>query len=320
MNWVAARVAILPCPPLGDNTLYLRLAWRFHQAGAQVTLYSSTLYPARQHIPHLQLEPAPDLNFDKFSQSYDLVISDLFWLLQAQHRGGEVPQAANIAFTSAKKLPRHFSLGKREVIVNGQSLGFAHQAMRKANGSGEHMVYWIDHYAAHVFNLDCKVETPQLINFAPRDADAARRIALFPTTPSEAKNYHLAGFRRLADRLHRQGWLVEFVCTPGERGALQDRLPGYAVLAFADIAELMCYLAGCAVVISNDSGGGHLGSLLGLRTFTVTRRDPLFNWRPGFNAHNQVISPLFTFKWFGRVVWRPFVPVSRIATRLGAAP
>lgn len=44
-------VAILPLPALGDLTIYLRLGWLFHRAGAKVAFYSDALYSAREkHI------------------------------------------------------------------------------------------------------------------------------------------------------------------------------------------------------------------------------------------------------------------------------
>ena len=95
---------------------------------------------------------------------------------------------------------------------------------------------------------------------------------------------------------------------------------GFPVSSFADIRGLMTHMAGAAAVIANDSGGGHLGSLMGLRTFTIARRYENFVWRPGFTATGMVLAPRFRFKWLdGDYIWRPFVPVGRIVDALGSA-
>ncbi len=57
---------------------------------------------------------------------------------------------------------------------------------------------------------------------------------------------------------------------------------------------------------------------MGLRTFTITRRQENFVWRPGFSAQGMVLAPRFRFKWLnGDYIWRPFVPVGRIVEALG---
>ncbi len=316
-DWNGKRVAIVPCAALGDVTIYSRLAWLFHLAGARVRFISSTLYSARDYFPWLQVEPSQAVDLLQLAAENDLVVSYINWLTREPECVATVLQAPNIAFVTAKKLPRQLTLDGRAVSVAGAVLPGASRALCLRSRDGLSMVQWVDEYAASVYGLAS--DEPVAVALPPATGEARRRVAIFPTTPHEKKNYSPAGFRWLARRLRAQGWSVEFVGMPAEREQLAALYPDFPLHAFPDIRALMDFLAGCSAVISNDSGGGHLGSLMGLRSFTITRKHAEFVWRPGFNRHNRVLAPWASFKLLGRYVWRPFIPVWRIAAELGRA-
>lgn len=312
----AKRVAVVPCPALGDVTLYLHLAWIFHRSGAQVSFHSGLLVSAQAYFPWIELKDDAGLSLSQLAATHDLVVSYVNWL----HRTGEVVddvlQAPNVAYVTAKKLPRSLALDGRAVTVAGMSFAGACRPLCLQSRTGWSMVQWVDHYAREVFGLSC--DEPVQVRL-PTAGQATRPcVSIFPTTPEPSKNYSLHGFVRLARRLERLGWRVEFVCMPAEQAQIEAAARPFPVRSFDSIKHLMDHLSGCEVVISNDSGGGHLGSLMGLRTFTITRKRPDFVWRPGFNPHNQVIAPLLTFKVRGRHVWRPFVPLWRIPSALAS--
>jgi ADP-heptose:LPS heptosyltransferase len=144
-------------------------------------------------------------------------------------------------------------------------------------------------------------------------------VAIFPASSMQSKDYPLKGWLWLAKRLRKNGWLVNFVCLPKEHVAIQKACKDFHVCSFPNIKDLMDYLMDCAVVISNDSGGGHLASLLGIKTFTITRRKNNFSFRPSF-GENYVLAPLIRLRLLGRFIWRPFIPIWRIPAMLGDAP
>jgi hypothetical protein len=317
MDWCSKRVTIVPCAALGDVTIYLRLAWLFHLAGAHVRFVARTLHPAREYFDWLQVESGLEVDLLALSRESDLVISYVNWLIEDAERAPQLLETSNIAFVSAKKLPSALGIDGREVRVGEQLIPGASRAICLRSRDGRSMVQWVDEYAASVYGL--LSGEPLALRCPATCRDAPRRVVIFPTTPQEKKNYSPTGFRWLARRLQRQGWLVEFVGMPHERDILSSSYRGFPVHAFADVRGLMDFLATCAVVVSNDSGGGHLGSLMGLRTFTITRKNSRFVWRPGFNELNRVLTPMASFKLAGRYVWRPFIPVWRIAAMLGRA-
>jgi len=312
------NVALLPCPALGDTLVYLRLAWLFHLAGAQVRFPSNTLYSARESFDWLSVEPYDPADLLTLSEECDLVIA-YFQQLPSDALQRELCLArSNIAVVSAKKMPRRLHLKSCDVQVGQQVYRNASAPLCLAPRDGRTMVGWIDDYAQRVFGLP-SIDLPISVRCQPVRA-ARNRVVIFPLSPKPTKNYSLSGFRNLARRLRHRGWQVEFACQAHEHERLNAELSGFEVVSFPDIKALMSFLAGAHAVISNDSGGGHLGSLLGLRTFTITRKHARFAWRPGFNPYNLVVAPLMRIKWGSDYIWRPFVPVGRVVSRLGPAP
>lgn len=310
------KVAVVSCPALGDTTLFLRLAWRLQAAGARVTLVSPSLAALREYLPGLDIlaDVQPDL--PRLAESHELVVCYIDWLIKAVRSGNDLSQISNIAYLSGKKIPANLHLAERPVMLNGIELPRAHNVICRDPKAGKTMVQWIDLYAEEILGLDSSLPVPGFQSLPDVASDAGRRVVIFPTTPHASKNFSAAGFLRLSRRLVSQGWQVEFVGIPSEQQALQAQYRAYPVHAFSDLKGLVDFLRTCSVVISNDSGGGHLGSLMGLRTFTITRRRSDFTWRPGFNELNSVINPVLSFKWLGKTVWRPFIPLRRIVQAL----
>lgn len=308
------NIAISPFPALGDITIYLRLAWIFSRNGADVTFFSDALYPARAHFPWLRILPEQSDDLNSLSAGYDLVIACFEKYYKKRQWQSSHAQLENVAFVTAKKISKASGLDGRPVVCRGRTFAEASRAFCLSSKLPKTMVDWIDSYAKDVFGLSAgPIPVPSL----PVQQDP-RLILIFPTTPQPKKNYWLGGFIRLARRIEQNGWQVQFICMPSEASQISAAVSGFEVKSFPDINALMQHVAQAFAVISNDSGGGHLASLMDLRTFTITRRHADFAWRPGFNGKNTVIHPWFRFKSLrGGYVWRPFVPVWRIVRELG---
>ncbi len=94
--WSGKRVAILPCTALGDVTIYLRLAWLFHIAGAQVRFISSTLTSAVGYFPWLQVESSESVDLPTLAGENDLVVSYINWLMRDAESVAETLQASKL--------------------------------------------------------------------------------------------------------------------------------------------------------------------------------------------------------------------------------
>lgn len=314
-SWASAtNIAIIPHPALGDTTIYLRLAWLLHCAGARVTFYSRTLLAAKEYFQWLTIEPESSESLKNLAVHHEMVIACFDNYYYRDGWSSTYCQLSNVAFVTAKKIPADADIAGRGVKVRGVTFPCASRAFCLDTGSGKTMVEWIDCYVRDVFGLEPDM-LPPLVLSTEASSDS-QLIVIFPTTPQPKKNYWMTGFRLLAYRLKRTGKRVEFVCTPQEHSSVAAGLPGHSVKSFPNVKELMDYLRHAQAVISNDSGGGHLASMMGLPTYTITRRTGSFVWRPGFNPHNLVLSPWFRFKWMGKYIWRPFVPIWRISSHL----
>lgn len=300
------KVALVPCPALGDTTLFLWLAWRLQAAGVEVSLYSTALISLRGYLPGLAILGS-QYDLEELSRSNDLVICAL-----KRFDEGSASEHSNVAYLASKKFSSDHPLARRQVFIRDNILPGGNNVICRDSRAGKTMAQWIDVYANEVLGLDVGSAPAGFQSLPASSEDAKRRLAIFPTSPNANKNYSPRGFRRLADKLVSKGWVIEFVGTVPEQAALQSLYPNYIVHAFVNLKGLVDYLRSCSVVISNDSGGGHIASLLGLHTFTITRRRVDFSWRPGFNSLNHVINPSITFKWLGRPIWRPFISHRRL--------
>jgi hypothetical protein len=247
-----------------------------------------------------------------------LLISHTIWLPQFDELVANCLRLSNIAYLKSKNSKNGFELAKRNTFIRRGGVSWRQQTyLSRFKG-------WIVHSAVdrpvryEVFGLECPGPVPVQGNASPKPPSA--KVAIFPTSALAKKDYPLRAWLWLADHLAKDEWTVDFVCLPKEQAVVQKVCMNFAVRSFPDIKELMDYLSDCAAVISNDSGGGHLASLMGKKTFTITRRKGSFSWRPGFNELNYVLAPLIRLKLFGRYIWWPFIPIWRIPARLGKAP
>lgn len=321
-------VAVIPFPALGDTTIYLRLAQTLATAGARVSLYSDLLAPAADLVPWLAVMPISQREIGRLVEGHELVIADILarpvahWLATTGARN----PPDNLLAVTAKNMPAGFAPPPVPRLLHQQLAGVGpasiHRAICPGVSRGSSMVGWVDRYAAEALRLRPAAEPPPVVMPAgwQADPDAPRRILLFPTTPNPSKNYPLKGFAKLAAMLTAQGWLPEVVCMQHECEEMGKVFPAAMVRTFPSLRELILHVRQSHAVVSNDSGGGHLGSMLSLRTFTITKKSPDFIWRPGFTQNNQVVGPTMTFKWFSGRIWRPFIPLRSIVSALGAAP
>lgn len=321
IEWGASKsVAIVPFPALGDLTIYLRLAQSLVAAGSPVTIYSDTLLSAADLVNWLDVRSLSTNSIEEIVRHHDLLIGDILAKPLREYDGAEEKLAdlPNFLAVTAKTFPvRQHELRVPEGMA-GTSGGSPHMSFCPRQQSGPTMVEWVDRYVQRVLGLAVPTTPPPIVNPTgwSADRDAGRRVLIFPTTPNPKKNYHLAGFRRLYNRLVKENWKVEIVCMPHEVSVIEKAFDRQAILTFPDLRALILHVLQSRAVISNDSGGGHLASMLGLPTFTITKKRENFVWRPGFNSQGQVISPVFTFKWFSGRVWRPFIPQRKIVRAL----
>lgn len=303
------RIAIFPFPALGDETICLRLAQNLTNSGFEVTLFTNMLVTSQVYLNWLKLKALPDEINDVVSE-FDLVMLDVLapWV---QNNLDKIKGWEKILLFTAKAYPKELP-PKTFLNINsidqtsGQLINRAFYLKKYGNKS---MVECVDEYSRDIFGVE-SVDILPTVSFS-QDLKKRERVIIFPTTPNRKKNYSLKGFNKLAYRLSSDGMKVEFVVMPHEEANIKTQITDFTVRSFADVAQLIEYLRSAKIVISNDSGGGHLAAMLGIPTITITRKNKNFIWRPGYELGN-VVSPLFTLKFGGEHIWRPFISLKTI--------
>ncbi len=265
------NILVLPLAALGDLTVYLRLAWLFSNAGARVTLVSDLLYTAKTCFPWLNIEKEScKVDYRKNCSEYDLVIA-----CYEKYFDSTALDYKNIAFVTAKKISKKANIDGRSVEVKGMIYNGATRPFCLNSDAGITMVQWVDRYVFDVYGIRPALQPAPVLTGKIKNNN---KILIFPTTPQKKKNYWLNGFKVIAHQLKRKGWDVSFVCMPVEEKELRDKIKSFPVVSFPSVELLLKAVYESSVVISNDSGGGHIASLCGVKTFTFTRRDKSFTW------------------------------------------
>lgn len=303
------RIAIVPFPALGDVTICLRLAQHLTSSGYEVTLFASLITSATLNFTWLTFKSLP-YDPEILISSYDLILLDVLSPWVKNHIADLEVSKNILLFTSknySKKLPtRTFS---NKDIISQSSGNFNNRPICLDKNSTRSMVDWVDEYGVEVLGVKADSSLPAVTFHQPKQVK--NLVVIFPTTPNPKKNFSIKGFNKLATNLIGLGFQVDIVVMPHEREQLEAKFENINVKSFELLADLIEYLRSAKVVISNDSGGGHLAAMLGISTITITRKNKNFVWRPGYKLGN-VVSPMITLKFGGEHIWRPFISIKEI--------
>lgn len=303
------KIAIVPFPALGDITICLRLAQNLTTSGYTVTLYANLITSANCYFPWLKLESLPTVP-DVIISEYDVILLDTMspWVKEYLNHF-EVSE--NILLFTAKNYSRDLPAKTFSIAsVTSQTAGnFKNRAFCLDKNSAKNMIDWVDDYGRDVLGVEPE-SSPPFVAFQ-HSRPIENLVVIFPTTPNPKKNFTIKGFNKLARRLIEMKLRVEIVVMPHEKEKLQAEFENISVKSFLELAQLIEYLRTAKIVVSNDSGGGHLAAMLGIPTITITRKNKLFEWRPGYGLGN-VVAPIVTFKLGGEHIWRPFISIKKI--------
>ncbi len=303
-------ISLVPFPALGDATIFLRLAQAFSESHFNVEIFSDLLLSSKNLFDWISIK---ETNSDpsQILAYCELLIVDIhspFFITNKKL----LENNPKVLLTTAKDFTiRKNALKDCSLRFLGKDLKIAHGPICEDSKSGKSMIECVDNFVFTKFGLNPPCQTPKVSIKIKLSNDLKKHVAIFPTTPNPKKNYSTSGFKKLAYLLQKKEWKVTIVCTPDEKSLLAAQYPPFEVKSFPSIKELIEFLASTNLVISNDSGGGHLASMLGIPTITITRKSENFLWRPGY-ANNIVISPNIKFKFFSGHIWRPFISIRKI--------
>lgn len=303
------KVAIIPFPALGDVTICLRLAQNLTSSGYEVTLFANLITSAKLNFPWIKFEILPN-EAELLISGYDLVLLDVLSPWVKNHLVDLDVSKNILLFTSknySKSLPTKTFSNKD--LISQSSGNFINRPLCLDKCSTKSMIDWVDNYGVEVLGIPAVSSLPSVAFQQP--SVLRHLVVIFPTTPNPKKNFSINGFKQLAKKIMSMGFQVEIIVMPHEKEDLKNKFGPIKVKTFLEISHLIEYLQSAKVVISNDSGGGHLAAMLGIPTITITRKNKNFVWRPGYGLGN-VISPFITLKFGGEHIWRPFISIKKI--------
>ena len=328
-----ARIALVAFNSLGDGLIYLMMAENLRLNGFEITYFGNIAYQLRSWLPQFEIRPYPARDkWDTTLAEFDLVImsppqslrdemdpatTDAMrrkWLLICQ----KTPDDWRFDLTESKRstLPAETFSALRGLFDCGGSI-------RDRDYSSESVVditleYLAKRMRLNQFSRTVAITPPKELEFRRN----RRRIVVSPDSAwPKKKDWPPQAFLKLCRTLEKQGDSPKIVVAPSNHDKWR-KLPGntFETPVFHDIGELAAYIYESAAVIANDSGNGHLASLLGIPVVTIYRKkNPKFHWRPDWGPA-RVVCPRIVLPGFGGDIWKPFVGVSDVIAARNSLP
>jgi len=141
-------------------------------------------------------------------------------------------------------------------------------------------------------NVDPIIENGMVV---PKDLGYrkhAKRVMIHPTSTSPSRTWSRDKFLKVAKKLTKKGYEVQFSLSPDEK-KLWEGIP-FETPEFKSLTDLAAHLYESHFLIGNESGTGHLASNLGIPTLIVASCPKQMRlWRPGFLLGKVVTPPSY---------------------------
>jgi hypothetical protein len=292
-----SKIAVFSCMGLGDGLITLVLSHNLQKNGHAVTTFHPFLQQLQGWFPHLPLAPIPEI---ESLASYDRFF--LFW--------EKSPQMLKIL----SYLETHHK-EKLTVINPIATPNRDYPYWEEARFDGKHpLVDNLNLFCKNILNLETCTKNNGIIlpeGVAPRKYP--KRVILHPTSSRPGKNWPKEKYLTLSAELKKRGFSPCFILTPEEKKEWTD----VDAPPLASLDEMARYVVESGYMIGNDSGIGHLASLLGLPTVTICRnRETAAFWRPAWSSGAILYPPAWVpnlkgLRWRDKH-WKKWVGVGRV--------
>ena len=291
------KIAVLAAGGLGDALLMMIAAHQLAKNGDDVTLFHDS-YPQFSALFDTEVRFRKYPKDVGYFKEYDLVI------LENDHSARAYALFAHK--TAMKELFVIFPKPSRVNIENS---------------------YLFDPNLSFVANLKLAlkryIDTPTSENgFIQLDhyRRYPNRVVIHPASGETKRNWDLNKYLSVATILKKRGFDPVFTVSPQDAKLFSEiEKKGHTIITFESLKALAQYYRESGYFIGNDSGPGHLASLVGLPTLTISSNPKhVRKWRPGWHTNKIATIPfaLPNFKGIGLAIrdhyWQPFVSVKRV--------
>ena len=317
------KVAFIPLQRLGDGVITLLVANNLHQNHYDVTMFHGFMHQLNDYFDFsIQAYPSHE-QIEKCLQEFDLVLMDqcIPYVLE-KDKQQRIVLSERYIFFAAGRMPKELihnhserlqqSIGL-ERLSEYQSFATASRAIKynKEDSMVDNMVKYcqLTLKLSNVAN-NTGIHIPNSLEFQKYK----KRVIIAPTSSLEKKNWGAKKFIALAHHLKKQGYEPIFALAMNEREQWQFIINNEFVMPeLPTIKHYANYLYESLAFIGNDSGGGHMASMMGIPVLTIVSspRKINFKWRPGW-GNNAVVAPFVSPKFMGKRYWQNFLPVRKV--------
>lgn len=261
------RFAVYCARGLGDALLSMIVANNLRKEKHEVTIYSDALNGLQNFFSDIIIRPwlSENLNPAELKREfspYDRIVSADYTPILDRLKGEE-----KLLVFEEKNFDKTKSMVENLMICCKKNLSISH--VTKETG----------------------ICIPKKFSYR----SCSKRVIIHPTSMDQKKNWPQKKFFLLAKKLQREGFQVTFILSPSER---KDRTwmqcEGVSIPLFSSMEDLCTYVFESAYMIGNDSGIGHLSSLLKIPTLSIFSRKSYSKlWRPGWGGGDVVVPTMF---------------------------
>lgn len=276
------KFAVVCARGLGDALLSMVLAHNLTLSGVCVTVFSSILSELKEWFPNYQILPFPAPHqFETVFATFDTIIAADHSLINEHHQfGNQLIVLKEENFNKSRTMVENLQVISAEIL----SLPVA----SCENGiTPPHGVIWRAH---------------------------PNRVIIHPMSSDVKKNWPAEKFIALGHYLEKEGFYPYFCMCPSERVSWKTSVPEDRLPHFLTISALAAFVYESGYLIGNDSGVGHLASLLNIPTLTLFARKSYSTlWRPGWGPGKVVCPPNILFgSRMKQKYWKNLLSVRRV--------
>ena len=317
------KIALIPLQRLGDGVISLVMANNLNNNDYIVTLFHDFMHDLDDWFDFTVKEYPEHEKMEVILDSYDIVMMDMCipYVLSKSVAEQELLSKKYIFYAVGRMQDEFIHDHSQRLIAR---LGNTAQPLIKHIAKGcrtikydrnDSMVDNMTHYCQRTLHLKqvsnkTGIKIPDYLQVRKFN----KRVIIAPTSSLEKKNWGEKKFILLARLLKQKGYHPVFAVSNNEWPQWHKIINGeFDLPKFDKIKFFAEYLYESLAFIGNDSGGGHVASLMGIPVLTIVTspRKLNFKWRPGWGT-NVIVAPRFTFKFMGKRHWHPFLSVQKV--------
>lgn len=306
------KFALISANGLGDGLIQTTLVQNLITLGHQADCYHDLIYDLRPIFKRFDVKKAKSLSEERL-QHYDWILVDKgFNGIESLLESSQIRERLLLYSISKTRPDSKFINPAVELVSDAATRKlltiFNGSCIRRKSSTGE-----IADQIVHIFKNELgSPEASKVIDLCiPDDWQQNKfpsQTVMHPTSSSQNKNWKPSGFISLANRLSSNGFEPVFTVAPYEQQEWHRLLDGqYSCLNYPSLLDLARVYYESGAFIGNDSGCGHLASLLGLPTLSIfSRHRKHYPWRPCW-SEGKIIRPYIPRRLVGKKMWKHFL-------------